>query len=71
MIQDLQRNHDPDIILYQVEDIQRIFGIGRTKAYRLMGSKGFPSITLNKRRVVQKDRLEIWLSQQSGKTLTF
>jgi len=36
-----------------------------------MGSKGFPSITLNKRRVVQKDRLEIWLSQQSGKTLTF
>ena len=34
--------------MYTVDDIQNIFMIGRTKAYQLMSSSGFPAIKLNK-----------------------
>lgn len=58
-------------VLYTVQDIERIFGIGRTKAYELMHASGFPSIQLNNRLYVPKDRLNLWIEKQCGKQFRF
>lgn len=58
-------------ILYTVDDIQKIFKIGRTKAYQLLRADGFPSITLNRKIYVSKDKLEEWLSRNSGKAFCY
>lgn len=58
-------NHAP--VLYTVEDIQRIFQIGKSKAYSLMRSDGFPSIRLNKKLYVSQSELNNWINTQSGK----
>lgn len=55
-------------ILYTVDDIQHIFKIGRSKAYQLLSSSGFPTIKLNKKLLVEKSKLEEWITKQSGKT---
>ncbi len=58
-------------VLYTVDDIQRIFKLGRTKAYQLMISEGFPSIRLNRRLYVQKEKLDAWINQNSGKQFLY
>lgn len=58
-------------VMYTVNDIQNIFGIGRTKAYQLMCSSGFPSIRLNKKLLVSKEKLEEWIRRNSGKTFHY
>lgn len=58
-------------LVYTVEDIQKIFGIGKTCAYRLMNSEGFPSIALNKRLYVEKELLLQWLRSNAGKVYTY
>ena len=62
-------NNEP--VLYTVDDIQRIFKIGRNKAYELLSSDGFPSLKLNKKIYVSKDRLEDWIAKHSGKTYNY
>lgn len=56
-----------NIVLYTPEDIQKIFGLGRTNTYRLMKSDGFPSVQINKRLFVEKSALEDWLKKNRGK----
>ena len=46
-MKEINENSDP--VLYTVDDIQRIFKLGKNKAYELLRSDGFPSIKLNKR----------------------
>ncbi len=58
-------------VLYNVDDIRRIFNLGRTRAYQLMTSDGFPSFRLNRRLYVSKDKLETWIMQNSGKTFHY
>ena len=60
-----------DPVLYNVDDIQRIFKIGRSKAYQLLSSSGFPSIKLNKKLLVEKSKLEDWIAKNSGKTYAY
>lgn len=60
-----------DLILYTVDDIQRIFKIGRSKAYQLLSSSGFPAIRLNKKLLVEKGTLEDWICKHSGKTYIY
>lgn len=59
------------ITMYTVDDIQKLFMIGRTKAYQLMSSSGFPAIKLNKKLLVEKHKLEEWISKNSGKTYNY
>lgn len=59
------------IVLYTVRDIQEIFKIGRTKAYELMSSSGFPSFKINNRVYVEEQSLENWLRKREGKTFNF
>lgn len=58
-------------VMYDVNDIQNIFKIGRSKAYQLLSSSGFPAIKLNKKLLVEKGKLEEWISKNSGKTYAY
>lgn len=60
-----------DIVLYTVEDIQNIFKLGRTKAYELMSSDGFPSFKLNSKVYIEKNKLTEWISKRAGKEYNF
>ena len=52
-------NVDTDkIVLYTVDDIQRIFKIGKTKAYALMSANGFPSFKMNAKLYVKREHLD-------------
>lgn len=59
------------ITMYTVDDIRKIFMIGRTKAYQLMSSNGFPTIKLNKKMLVEKNKLEEWITKNSGKSYNY
>ncbi len=60
-----------EVVLYNVEDIKRIFKIGNNKAYALLSSSGFPSFRLNKRFYVTKENPEDWLAKNKEKTFTY
>lgn len=57
--------------LYTIDDIQRIFKIGRTKAYQLMNSDGFPSFRLNKKLYISEQNLNEWVSKTCRKTYKY
>lgn len=59
------------IVLYTVEDIQQIFKLGRTKAYELMSSDGFPSFRLNTKLYVERGKLQNWIDKRVGKSFSF
>lgn len=56
-----------EIVMYTIDDLQRIFGIGRTKAYQLASSSGFPAIKLNKKILVPQKQLMDWINKNCGK----
>ena len=58
-------------MLYTVDDIREIFQIGRTKAYQLMVSDGFPSFRLNKKLYVSSEKLSDWIDKNTRKTYKF
>lgn len=58
-------------ILYTIEDIQRIFKIGRTSVYQLVNAPGFPSFRLNKKIYVPRDKLLVWINKMNGKTFDY
>ena len=58
-------------LLYTVNDIMKIFHLGRTKAYQLMESDGFPSFKLNRRLYVESEKLNKWLEKTSGRTYNY
>ena len=60
-----------DKMLYTVDDIREIFQIGRTKAYQLMVSDGFPSFRLNKKLYVSSEKLSEWINKNTRKTYKF
>lgn len=57
-----------EVVLYTIDDIKRIFKIGRNKALALMSSSGFPSFRINRKLYVSKDELENWIVKSKGKT---
>ena len=65
-------NVDTDkIVLYTVDDIQRIFKIGKTKAYALMSANGFPSFKMNAKLYVRREHLDSWLEKRTGKSFLY
>lgn len=59
------------IVLYNVEDIQRIFRLSRSKTYQLVSQKGFPAVRLNRKIYVPKNKLEQWIEKNCGKTFSY
>ena len=54
-------------LILQAKDIQMILGISKGKTYEIMNSADFPTIHLNKRMVVSKDKFYEWLNQDNRK----
>ena len=48
------------------EEVAQVLGISRANAYTLMHSKGFPTIKIGKRMVVQKEKLIAWMEAQTA-----
>lgn len=61
----------PEPVLYTVNDIMRIFKMGRSKAYQLMASSGFPSFKLNNKLYISSEKLEKWIDKTSGRCYYF
>ena len=49
-----------ETVFYDVDDLDRIMKIGKTKAYNLMNYKGFPVQKIGKRKVVESQALQRW-----------
>lgn len=58
-------------VVYTVSDIMQIFHLGRTKAYQLMESDGFPSFKLNRRLYVEREKLNKWLEKTAGRAFKY
>ena len=56
-----------DIIILDVNDIQKILKIGKEAAYSLMRNHAFPSVKIGKRYVVEKEAFKQWLKRQEGR----
>lgn len=55
-----------ELQFYEEEDIERMFHIGRNKAYALMKSDGFPTIRIGRKIVIPKLQLEQWVEENMG-----
>ena len=54
-------------LILQAKDIQMILGISKGKTYEIMNSADLPTIYLNKRMMVSKDKFYEWLNKDSRK----
>jgi predicted DNA-binding transcriptional regulator AlpA len=54
-------------IMLDVNDIMKLTGIGRNKAYELMYSKQFPIKLIGKKRLVHKEIFNEWLKGKEYK----
>lgn len=63
--------NNKDLVLYTVDDVMEIFKIGRTKAYQLMVSDGFPSFRLNRKLYVSSEKLSDWVEKNTRKSYKY
>ena len=56
-------------ILCSAKDLQALMGIGKNLAYKLIQRRGFPSININGRYYVPKDKLLKWIEANVGRHL--
>jgi excisionase family DNA binding protein len=50
---------------YTVDDVQRLLGIGRNSAYRLVSDKDFPAFYVGNRIVIPFDLFQEWVKRQA------
>ena len=53
-------------ITLSAPQVAEVLGSSRAKAYTLMHSGGFPTLTIGKRMVVPKYKLLAWMDEQIG-----
>jgi excisionase family DNA binding protein len=59
-------SYDELPLALSADEIAQVLGISRSRAYELLHSKGFPTLKLNKRLVVMKDKLLVWIEEQTA-----
>ncbi len=52
---------------YTVQDIMNILHIGKTKAYQLFASSGFPATTIGREKRIEKTAFEKWYKDYEGR----
>ena len=52
-------------LFLNAEQVSQLLGISRAGAYELFHREGFPCVRINKRMLVQRDKLMAWLEEQS------
>lgn len=63
--EELEVQGNSEIKLYTVKDLQRIFHIGKNKAYELINIKGFPYIKIGRNILIPDDKLRKWISENT------
>ena len=59
-------SYDQLPIMLNANTIAQTLGISRAGAYELMHSKGFPTLRIGKRMMVNKEQLIKWIEMKSG-----
>ncbi len=54
-------------LTYSVPEMAKVLGISADRAYRLVKTKGFPTIKIGKRLLVSVAGLESWVEEQAKK----
>lgn len=57
-------SYDQLPLALSAEEVSQVLGISRANAYALMHSKGFPTLKIEKRMTVPKDKLIAWMEKQ-------
>lgn len=52
--------------MLNAQQVATVLGISKNCAYTLMHSKGFPTIRIGRRMVVQKEKLIQWIDEQTN-----
>ena len=65
-IQSKIKSYDELPLFINAKTLADTLGISISSAYELMTEKGFPSIRIGKRLVVQKDKFISWINGKSG-----
>lgn len=55
------QNESHEKVVYSVEELQRLLGIGRNNTYELVNSGAFPVIRVNNRILIPKEQFLQWL----------
>lgn len=53
-------------IAYSVSELGKALGIGRSSAYELIHSEGFPAVQIGRRLIVPIDALNEWLKERGA-----
>ena len=52
-------------LVLNATELANFLGISRSNAYVLMGSQGFPTLNIGRRKVVLKDKLFQWMEEHT------
>ena len=53
-------------VMLTVPEMAAVLGISRAGAYELAHSKGFPALIIGSRIVIPKDKLLVWIGENTG-----
>ena len=59
-------SYDQLPLMLNADQVAAVLGISRANAYTLMHAKGFPTIQIGKRMLVQREKLFDWMENRSG-----
>lgn len=60
-------NKSEEKLTLNVEEAARLTGLGINKMYELINAKGFPTITVGRRKLIVKSKFIEWLEMNIGK----
>lgn len=56
-------------LLYTIDELQEVLGVGRNLAYRLARKRGFPKIVINGRFYFPADKVKKWVDDSTGRSV--
>ncbi len=59
-------NNETVPLVLNANQLAKTLGISRAKAYQLMHRKDFPTLMIDKRLLVPKDKLTEWMDRHTG-----
>ena len=60
-------NYDELPLFLNAETLARLLGISISSSYELMHERGFPAVRIGSRLVVPKEKLKLWVDENTGK----
>jgi predicted DNA-binding transcriptional regulator AlpA len=54
-------------LLYSMDELRSVLGIGRTLAYKIAKDRNFPKLKINGRYYFPRDKVAKWIERNQGK----